>query len=354
MLVSVVVPACNAERYMDRCMESLAGQTYRNIEIIVVNDGSTDTTRKICEKWALHDSRICVINQENAGVSVARNKGLEIAKGDYICFVDADDYVDKSYVELLLEAVVFDQSEMAVCRIGKCYGDAVIDDEILPEPYAKDKDDLFHSYYRHFFRIQGAEYMGGYAVRMLISTKLIRDNKINFRNCRISEDLLFTMEAVGACNKISSVDKVLYFYTINQDSVTHVTYIKNALEDRIVFIRELKNVLDKNCVNETDKELVLSYAVLNNRAALLCNALRAEAYKNGRREIRQINTSELGTYPVKRDIVIERFLTLKPKKKITEVFLFFKQYRMLRIIIRWSDRHLYERKQKSGKKLERT
>lgn len=115
-LVSVIIPVYNGEQYIQRCIESLLRQTYAGIEIIIVDDGSKDTTANICQKLAAQDCRIIFSVQENKGVSAARNKGLELAKGEYVCFVDSDDYVDASYVESHIKMIRSDpQIDISVC-----------------------------------------------------------------------------------------------------------------------------------------------------------------------------------------------------------------------------------------------
>lgn len=99
MLISIVVPVYNAEKYIVKCMDSLINQTYGNIEIIVINDGSKDRTKNILDKYALNDKRIKIIHKENTGVSDTRNIGINISTGEYVCFVDADDWLDSDYIE---------------------------------------------------------------------------------------------------------------------------------------------------------------------------------------------------------------------------------------------------------------
>lgn len=100
--ISVIVPVYNAERYLERCVNSIRNQTYKNLEIILVNDGSSDNSKHICEKLKDEDPRIIYINQTNAGSSIARNSGLEIAKGDVISFIDSDDHIDSKMLETML------------------------------------------------------------------------------------------------------------------------------------------------------------------------------------------------------------------------------------------------------------
>ena len=100
-LVSIIVPVYGVEQYIDRCVNSLVNQTYRNIEIILVDDGSLDGSPQLCDEWAVRDERVTVIHQQNTGVSAARNHGLDEAHGEYLYFVDADDYAEPNLIEVL-------------------------------------------------------------------------------------------------------------------------------------------------------------------------------------------------------------------------------------------------------------
>lgn len=115
-LVSIIVPVYNREAYVEQCINSLINQTYKNIEIIVVDDGSTDRSGEICETFASEDVRVKVVHQENGGVSHARNVGVSHAQGEYISFVDSDDYVTPEYVEYLLGLLETKGAELACCN----------------------------------------------------------------------------------------------------------------------------------------------------------------------------------------------------------------------------------------------
>ena len=115
-LISVIVPIYNCARYLPQCIESILAQTYTNLEIILVDDGSTDNSRKICNDYAAMDLRIKVIHQANAGVSVARNIGLKWARGEYIGFVDADDYIAKDMYEYLYSLIFKYQTKISICN----------------------------------------------------------------------------------------------------------------------------------------------------------------------------------------------------------------------------------------------
>lgn len=114
VLVSVIIPVYNVEKYIDKCINSVLNQSYRNIEIILIDDGSTDSSGEICEEYAQKDNRIIVIHKQNEGVSTARNTGMSIAKGDYICFSDADDYLMPDYVEYLLNIALLHKVDISL------------------------------------------------------------------------------------------------------------------------------------------------------------------------------------------------------------------------------------------------
>lgn len=116
-LVSVIVPVYNLEKYLNRCIESLVNQSYPNLEIILVDDGSTDGSGEVCDTWAKQEENIRVIHKENGGLSDARNAGLEIAKGDYIGFVDGDDWIDSEMYQMLYTAIINTKCEIAECGV---------------------------------------------------------------------------------------------------------------------------------------------------------------------------------------------------------------------------------------------
>ena len=120
-LVSVIVPVYKVEEYLDRCVESIINQTYKNLEIILVDDESPDLCPQKCDDWAVRDSRIKVIHKKNAGVSFARNDGLEAVRGEFLTFVDSDDYLSYDAIEVMLERIERDQSDLVVAQFAKAY-----------------------------------------------------------------------------------------------------------------------------------------------------------------------------------------------------------------------------------------
>ena len=113
-LVSIIVPVYKVEKYLDKCIESIVGQTYENLEIILVDDGSPDNCPAMCDRWAEKDSRIKVIHKENGGLSSARNAGLDACTGEYIYFLDSDDYIAENCIEMLFNTIISDGSDMCI------------------------------------------------------------------------------------------------------------------------------------------------------------------------------------------------------------------------------------------------
>ena len=116
-LISVIVPVYNVEKYLDKCIQSILGQTYSNIELLLIDDGSTDSSGAICDKYVTQDSRVRVFHKSNEGVSAARNWGLDNAKGEWIAFVDADDWIDSDMYERMYNAAVQNQTDMVSCDL---------------------------------------------------------------------------------------------------------------------------------------------------------------------------------------------------------------------------------------------
>ena len=114
-LISVIVPVYKAEKYLDKCVQSIVNQTYKNLEIILVDDGSPDNCPEMCDEWAKKDSRIKVIHKENGGVSSARNAGLDNSFGDYIGFVDSDDFIENDFYECLYDNLVENGADISFC-----------------------------------------------------------------------------------------------------------------------------------------------------------------------------------------------------------------------------------------------
>ena len=242
-LISIIVPIYNCERYLSRCIESIINQEYKNLEIILINDGSTDSSKNICEKYAKQDNRIVLINKLNSGVSSSRNLGLEIAKGDYIGFVDADDYIELNMYSLLYAKAKEEDADMVFCRIKRFNnnGEYTYPKEInLVKILQKNIEPLFYTtnYPNRITKIEGVVW------RTLYKKEFIKNVYFNIE-LKYGEDLLFIAELILKSNKISIVEEYLYNYFTNVNSACNAineNYFKN-LKD---FYSATLNFLEKH------------------------------------------------------------------------------------------------------------
>ncbi|MDR0332229.1 MAG: glycosyltransferase [Dysgonamonadaceae bacterium] len=200
-LISVVIPVYNVEKQLEQCLVSVIFNSYKNLEIIIVDDGTPDNSAAIYNKYAELDKRIKIIVQENAGLSAARNAGIEAASGEYINFVDSDDYIDLNYYEELINDAL--QYDADIVASGVKMSNTVVTIEyshriICADLYTKIQKLLC---FKH-----------GYAVRYLLRRKLLIENEIEFVVGKVFEDLPFTLTAVKAANRVVINPNVFYHY----------------------------------------------------------------------------------------------------------------------------------------------
>lgn len=216
-LISVIVPVYNAELYLDECISSISNQTYQNLEIILVDDGATDRSGAICDDWATKDARIIVIHKQNGGISSARNAGLDIAKGEYIAFVDSDDILVEGIYECLAAEAEKQSAEIVVCSYqcvdddGKAIESKHQDCETgiyTPEKYIK-------SIYKNV-RIRTALVV---AWNKIYSHNILKN--VRYKENIIHEDEEIIHKLVLQSEKICVISERLYFYRIHEKSVIH-------------------------------------------------------------------------------------------------------------------------------------
>ena len=226
-LVSVIVPVYNTEKYLMRCIESIMRQTYENLEIILVDDGATDSCPLLCEELKKTDSRIVVLHKQNEGLGKARNSGLSLAKGKYVTFVDSDDWISEKHIENLYSAIVKYDADLAIgshtivdselnqkicpLKIKACvYESDSIEDDILLNMIAPSAE------YEQDVRIESSVCMNLYRL------DLIQANNLRFTSERVSvaEDLLFHVDYIRLAGRITVVEEFGYYYFENNLSIT--------------------------------------------------------------------------------------------------------------------------------------
>ena len=239
-LISIIVPVYNVEKYIDRCIKSITMQTYKNLEIILVDDGSSDKSLDLCKKWAIKDKRIIVVHSKNKGVSSARNIGLKKATGEYIGFIDSDDYIDSRMYELLLSSIKKYNSDIAFCGVKKIYINETKNSLAFPK-------DVFDKYY--FFKHYNFNNNMNYAVWNKLYKKEIVNNLFFDNNIKVTEDGLFVMNCVDRAKLISYVNKNMYCYDCtNQNSTLHSKNIEKFITS-LDAKKEMISILKKNNID---------------------------------------------------------------------------------------------------------
>ena len=209
--ISIIVPVYNVEAYLERCVESILKQTYTNLEILLVNDGSTDKSGELCDKLALRDHRIRVIHKENGGLSDARNRGIDEASSNLIGFIDSDDYIDEDMYETLYRQMVASKADLSMCGHYDVYHQ-------IPE--------------KQVAKIKTWELMPEEAIKMVMEAKILSVTAVNklykkalfeqlrFRIGKIAEDAFIMVDLIHQCSKIVATNEKKYYYVHRENSIT--------------------------------------------------------------------------------------------------------------------------------------
>lgn len=292
--VSVIVPVYNGEKYIKSCIDSILNSSLKEIEIILVNDGSTDNSKMVLEEYSKFDSRIKVLNQENSGPAVARNNGIKVARGKYIGFVDCDDYIDKDMYKVLFELADKNDIQIAMCNYKEINTFSNVEDKVLHNLKSnyiyKDieiKKNIVSTFTkennRGFFCLWNKIYLR----KWLITTDIIMDESRMH-----GEDWLFNMELFMKLESFTCTDKVLYNYIhINNNSLM-LKYNENQfelfLEGRLKVMQLIpKELIDfnnfnKNFVNEFSAYIINTYKNVKDkkkRKALIKNVINNDEVK---------------------------------------------------------------------------
>lgn len=207
-LISIIVPIYNVEKYLDECLKSLINQTYKNIEILLVNDGSTDNSREICEKYFQHDNRIKIIDKANGGLSDARNVGIEHASGEYLTFVDSDDVVDTTFCERLLDVISTHQADVATCSVV-LFADKIPHRDVISENMIYRKDEIILAYLKGNIRPT--------AWGKLYRRKLF--NELRYPVGRTTEDVYVIVELLLKADIVVTGAKTNLYYRQRRNSI---------------------------------------------------------------------------------------------------------------------------------------
>lgn len=277
-LISIIVPAYNIAEYLPRCLDSILNQTYKNFEVIVISDGSTDNTNQIITEYSKKDKRIVPVFKENTGVSDTRNKGLDIAKGDFIGFVDGDDYIEPEMYETLLYNLLDNNADISHCGYQMVFPSKVVyyynTGKKVVQDNSKGIRDLI---------------VGDYVEPGLwnkLYRKEVLDNLRMSVNIKINEDVLFNFYAFRNSNKSIYEDKPFYHYILRENSASTSKINSNKLFDPVKVRKEIFDFCSDNC-DENIQSLAYSsylsviinlYRLINNNKLKDCKS-EATTYK---------------------------------------------------------------------------
>lgn len=254
LLLSVIVPVYNVQKYLAECIDSIINQSYSQYELIIVDDGSTDKSRSICEYYSTLDEKIKVIHQENQGLSAARNAGLLSARGRYVIFIDSDDIITKDCFKESINKIESSKADLVLFK----YRDI------------KDVKDIKNNYSITEPEFPIGTYSGidackflfqrkyeNYSWRILAKRRVYIENNILFPVNRAYEDRATTYKLLLRSERVCFLDKYLYFYRQRNDSIIHTISYKNLhddflnLEERLVYIKENVSSLNRLCLANT-------------------------------------------------------------------------------------------------------
>ena len=269
-LISVIVPVYNVEKYVEKCINSIMRQTYKNLEIMIVNDGATDNSRLVCEALAKKDKRIRLINKENGGLSDARNVGIDNANGKYISFIDSDDYVEENYVELLYNTIKQYDADVSIASHKVIYEKNIIDKSTGKKFCATSKEILEMLLYDNGIDTS--------AWGKLYKRELFKD--IKFPKGRLFEDSATIYKLIDKSEKIAVYSKPVYNYIIRNDSISNEKFSERKLDlitstkEMTEYIRKKYPELNKACNRR------LMYAYLSTLTQLAKSKVKNKKIQN--------------------------------------------------------------------------
>lgn len=273
--VSIIVPVYNVELYIDKCLESLINQSMKDIEIILIDDGSTDNSGKICDSYAIKDKKVKVIHKNNRGLSNSRNCGLDIAKGEYISFVDSDDFIHPQMIEILYKTIISNNGDIVICDFQRIYEN----NNIKFKQYKTEQNIKIYNNIEALNELYSKN-----VVKFVIAwNKLYKRElfiNLRYREKKFHEDEFIIHELLYRSNKVIDIPLQLYFYLQRQDSIMGAKFSVKRLDgldayrERIHFFQEKhEKELLKKAVFRYSKEFFqyyykLKYEVSNNKKYL--------------------------------------------------------------------------------------
>ena len=270
-ILSIIIPVYNVEKYIDECLDSITRQTFNDMEIICINDGSTDSSAEILSKWQKKDSRIIVSQQINKGPSAARNNGIDIASGKYITFVDSDDILSLEMYSIMMEQAIKDNLDIIGCSFTTFPNGEIRNFALTTNKVTNCKTLISSSKELHSTNDLC------YTWRYIIKKTILDNNNIVFNEkIKYGEDMIFMIDTIFNCNKILLIDNPLYFYRVNnKDSIMHKKYKADLDTALQLLVKEKKKLVEKYCIDKyTPFTKDMSEDIVKRYTQMLFNNLR--------------------------------------------------------------------------------
>lgn len=274
-IISIIVPVYNGEKYLRETVQRILESEYQEIEVILIDDGSTDNSLKICNDLGESDSRVSVYHQENQGIVAARNEGLMQAKGKYICFCDQDDIVNKSTYRKMYEAAKKENVDLCICSTGKYIDGNKMPFEIY-ENSVLDRDEILRRIVFPIifdgYKLKGIKFSerraSGTIWKCMISKALINRASLKFKKIiNFEDDLLFMFDSLSRCSKVATLSHIGYYWRINSESETYRwKYIEDLHNKELEYFLYIENILklfqvNDYILNEYKKYFFCTYSV---------------------------------------------------------------------------------------------
>lgn len=319
--ISIIIPIYNAEKYLVKCLDSVVKQTYKNLEIILVDDGSKDNSKLICKKYALKDNRIKLICNDNHGVGYSRNCGIKEANGEGVMFIDSDDFVKLNYVEKMVS--FFDDNDLVICNIYNFY----------------------EKYNRYVFNELNLKYLTGnwnkdifllgsiifYPHLKLYKTKIIKDNNIYFPEDMVTaEDQIFNYKYLKYVKKYKYINDALYIYSHRENMSL------SKLKTKVSFDSEIKALMFKKCYFKEMRVLNGNKMIMEQVFFLVTKYINFDDEKNNFDKYKKRISYLKNFIPDKQDSFInkEKFLCILMKNNLFRSIYFFSILTMYKIRVK--------------------
>ena len=260
-IISIIVPVYNVEKYLKTCLDSVIKQTVKDIEILVIDDGSTDTGGRICDSYSEVDPRIRVFHKENGGLSSARNFGLALAKGDFIGFVDSDDYIEEDMYETLLTLIKKYDADMAMCGLYDMF-------DGKPRKVFQKKEEIVAGKAEAIKMVMEAEIVSVTAVNKLYDRKLF--DTVRYPEGKTAEDAFVILDLLEQCDKVAITTEQKYYYIHRGSSITTERFSKKNLDAIEAYEKNYQLIREKHpeLLNEAKMRLCWSYFYVLDRLIL--------------------------------------------------------------------------------------